>query len=309
MTQRLLAFAATRGGVFTTPQAAALDVDEHGLARLATAGTVVRVRRNAYVDGEVWRAADGEGRLALRAKAVLSARGSGRASHQSALALHRIPVYAAPLDVVDLMDQVSRPRVKGGVRVHPAVVGLGRAAADYCPTVSVPAALAQVIARHGRVTGVVATDHALRHGQASLPSVTEALDRLSLSTRLRRRADAIVAACDPLCESVGESRARLLLTDILVTTPHRLRSQVEIRDDTGRFVARVDLLVGQRVVVEFDGLVKYAGAEGRDALVAEKRREDALRALGFVVIRLVWADLDRPAHVSALLRRALASVA
>ena len=63
--------------------------------------------------------------------------------------------------------------------------------------------------------------------------------------------------------------------------------------------ARVDLLVGDRVVVEFDGLVKYEGAEGRAALAAEKRREDWLRSLGYEVVRLTWADLDRPRRVDA----------
>jgi len=47
-------------------------------------------------------------------------------------------------------------------------------------------------------------------------------------------------------------------------------------------------------VVEFDGAVKYAGADGRAALVAEKLREDRLRALGYEVVRIVWSDLARP---------------
>jgi hypothetical protein len=47
--------------------------------------------------------------------------------------------------------------------------------------------------------------------------------------------------------------------------------QVDIHEEHGRFVARVDFLFRkQRVVVEFDGLTKYAGADGREALVAEK---------------------------------------
>jgi hypothetical protein len=52
--------------------------------------------------------------------------------------------------------------------------------------------------------------------------------------------------------------------------------------------------------------VKYAGADGREALVREKRREDALRALGFRVVRLTWADLRRPERILAMLRRAAA---
>lgn len=71
--------------------------------------------------------------------------------------------------------------------------------------------------------------------------------------------------------------------------------QVEIRDERGNFVARVDFLFrAQRTVVEFDGLVKYGGANGRQALVDEKRREDALRSLGYQVVRLIWRDLHNP---------------
>ena len=70
-------------------------------------------------------------------------------------------------------------------------------------------------------------------------------------------------------------------------------------------MARVDHLVGERVVVEFDGLVKYAGAEGRGALAAEKAREDLLRSLGYEVVRLTGADLDRPQRVDAMVRAAL----
>jgi hypothetical protein len=40
-------------------------------------------------------------------------------------------------------------------------------------------------------------------------------------------------------------------------------------------VARVDLLVGDRVVVEFDGAVKYAGDASGRALFEEKRRRPA----------------------------------
>ena len=104
----------------------------------------------------------------------------------------------------------------------------------------------------------------------------------------------------------GASRgARLLLVDL----GHDVRSQVRIPDTTGAVFARVDLLVGTWVVVEFDGLVKYEGAEGRAALAAEKAREDRLRAMGYEVVRLTWADLARPHRVQALVRSALERVA
>jgi very-short-patch-repair endonuclease len=67
-------------------------------------------------------------------------------------------------------------------------------------------------------------------------------------------------------------------------------------------------VVGTRVLVEFDGAVKYA--DGRRAtLFEEKRREDALRREGWVVVRLVWADLDDPERVRRLVLDAVARAA
>ena len=71
-------------------------------------------------------------------------------------------------------------------------------------------------------------------------------------------------------------------------------------------LARVDLLVGEGIVVEFDGAVKYAGGASGRALSEEKRREDPLRELGFEVVRVTWADLDHPDWVLARVRAALA---
>ena len=59
-------------------------------------------------------------------------------------------------------------------------------------------------------------------------------------------------------------------------------------------------------MVEFDGAVKYDGAEGREALVAEKKREDRIRELGYQVVRLTWAELADPHRLLARIRSALA---
>lgn len=73
---------------------------------------------------------------------------------------------------------------------------------------------------------------------------------------------------------------------------------MEIRTRDGRLVARVDFLFRQeRIVIEFDGAMKYDGVSGRDAL----------RALGFRVVRLTWADLHHPERVLAALTAAAAA--
>ena len=62
---------------------------------------------------------------------------------------------------------------------------------------------------------------------------------------------------------------------------------------------------------EFDGLVKYLtparpGESPADVVIREKKREDLIRELtGWLSIRLVWADLHRPARTAARIRKQL----
>jgi very-short-patch-repair endonuclease len=156
--------------------------------------------------------------------------------------------------------------------------------------VSTETALVQTAVRHGLKAAVVAADAALHEGLVSDDKLVEAAGRLELGVRSSTRVERL--------------RTRLLLSGLGLS----FRSQVDIRDDTG-FVGRVDFLVEDRVVVEFDGLVKYEGAEGRESLAREKRREDRLRAAGYEVVRLTWADLARPDRVARLVREAAARAA
>lgn len=72
-------------------------------------------------------------------------------------------------------------------------------------------------------------------------------------------------------------------------------------------MARVDFLFKeQRTVVEFDGLAKYAE---RSDLIREKAREDALRALGYSVVRITWVDLAKPMLVRAKVMQGFALAA
>lgn len=303
MSEHLLALAAAHHGVISTRDATRLDVDPNALADLVRAGTVVRVRRGAYVVGELWAPASPERRLDLRTRAVLHARGRSdeAATHQSALAVHGLPLHGVPTDVVDLSGRVARVRRSTALRVHPADATLPVAVVNGCPTVSAEVALAQVALRDGRDPAVVAADRALAAGLVDLDLVLALVARLAESTRQAARAERWLRQTDASSESVGETRTRLLLVDL----GHEVRTQVRIPDASGMVLARVDLLVGERVVVEFDGLVKYAGADGRAALAAEKGREDLLRSLGHEVVRVTWADLARPHRVEAMVRSAL----
>ena len=85
--------------------------------------------------------------------------------------------------------------------------------------------------------------------------------------------------------------------------------QVMLRD--GEFVAVVDLMLDDvPVAIEFDGFVKYGrrrlwtvDAALADVVVAEKIREDHIRALRYAMVRVIWRDFDR----LVLLRRRIVS--
>jgi len=62
-----------------------------------------------------------------------------------------------------------------------------------------------------------------------------------------------------------------------------------------------------KVAVEFDGRVKYEGGDGGAAFYQEKRRQDALEERGWLVVRVMWEDLQQPDAVVARLWEALRS--
>ena len=88
--------------------------------------------------------------------------------------------------------------------------------------------------------------------------------------------------------------------------------QVRVNGPTGTFIGRTDLGYPELgVLFEFDGLVKYRkllrpSEEPSDVVVAEKRREDMIRDMGFVVVRLRWAELDDPVALLAKINSGIA---
>lgn len=298
----LTARSACQDGVFTVRDAAACGVDARTLRRLVAAGTVVRVAPSAYADGLRYAAGSAEQRHALTARAVvLTFQGRAVASHASALTVLGIPVLDADLGRVHLArtaDDLSR---RGRYIVLHGSYGPG----TWCPGEPCVAPALAVLGNamvSGTESGAAAMDRALATGLVTAADLQAGLERLASWPGVGK-ARLAVALADGRAESVGETRARLLLGAIGFAD---LVPQARIADADGHVVARVDFLLGGRVVVEFDGAVKYDGVEGRAALVAEKRREDRLRSMGYEVVRLVWADLSDPLRVRLLVRSALA---
>jgi very-short-patch-repair endonuclease len=149
------------------------------------------------------------------------------------------------------------------------------------------------------IEGVAALDVLLARDVVDRPELEHALATLS-SPRGARRARRAVELADPRAESPQESRVRVLLA--LAGLP--AVPQFTVRDADGSFVARVDLAYpDQRVAVEYDG-VWHAD---RSQLIRDRRRLNALVAVGWTVLHVTAADLREPAVLVARVRALLAA--
>jgi len=293
----LLAVARTQFGMLTTAQATGVGLSAPMLVSLVKAGVLRHPGRGLYAvealadpEPQVWHRQLCAGALLLYPDAVLAG--------TSAVLAHGIPVWGAPLGMPSILRPVSRAGGMSAFWVRPT---RGEVVSTAWGPASDPAtALVQHAVDHGIVTGVVSADGALREGIVSLERLTARAAEVATWPHSSRAAS-MLRLVDGRRESVGESRCGVALAMAgIAVTP-----QVTITDASGSFVARVDFLVdGTMVVVEFDGKVKYAAGDP-EVLWHEKRREDRLRALGYVVVRVTWAQLERPGAVAAAVRAAL----
>ncbi|NHA70309.1 type IV toxin-antitoxin system AbiEi family antitoxin domain-containing protein [Phycicoccus flavus] len=299
----LARLAATQRGVFTTRQARATGVGAYALERLLDQGALGHPCRGLYTVESIVADLGPEDRHRALCTGALLLYPDASFTSVSAVLAHELPVWGAAMARPHLHRPIERSvGVKGfWIRPRPQTPGRpGQTTTGLGPADDVATALVQLAMDHGMSSGVVSADAALHAGRVTRDALEEAVS-LVATWPASSRPRAMLTHVDGRSESVGESRCRVDLgVHGISTVP-----QVEIRDDDGRFVARVDLLVeGTRVVVEFDGRLKYADGDPR-VLYAEKAREDRLRALGYVVVRISWADLEA-GRVVAKVRRALA---
>jgi very-short-patch-repair endonuclease len=296
MNPELRDVAATHDGLFTTAEALAAGHDAWGLLRLVECRAVVHLARGLYAVAPASPLSAEEAHRRLARGGLLLYDDAVLAGH-SALATRGLPVWGANLGRAHLLRPVKREVLTERFVFRPMCALLDHLdMEERCARL--PLALVQHTLEHGAVPGVVAADAALHRGLVSMDGLgwaCEVVKGWPRSSRVR----SMLAHVDERSESVGESRLRfgLAVAGIAVVP------QVVIEDRRGRFVARVDFLVeGTNIVIEFDGKVKYRDG-GAEALMSEKRREDSLRRLGYVVIRVTWADLERMPMVVGWIRR------
>jgi len=275
------------------------------LTSLSRHGELRHLRRGAY--SRTPEAVDEAGGHRELVTATLPLLGPSVVSHLSAAVLHQLPLPAGRLNLV----QVTQPgagsgRRRGHVHRHAAPLQPDEVVeVEGMPVTS----LARTVVDLGRslpfADAVAVADAALRQGldPDELGAALARATRRSGVAAARR----VVNFADGRSESAGESHSRVVL-HALGLAPSTL--QMEVHGPGGRLLGRCDFAWEEhRTVGEFDGFVKYGrllrpGQTVADVVYAEKLREDALRDVGWQVVRWRWSDLQREVLLADRLTRA-----
>jgi len=153
--------------------------------------------------------------------------------------------------------------------------------------------------RRDLVESVVAVDMALHGGVVTMAQLESYAAANSGAKGIRRLRYAVKWA-EPLSASPMESRLRMELVRARLPRPV---VQAELFDASGGFLGRADLYYPDRRLA-----IEYDGANHRDRLEADMRRQNAILAAGFHLLRFTASDLRQRGSAAAQVRQARATL-
>lgn len=306
---------------FITPESK--FVDEHAarrLSRLAASGKLIRVRRGLYLPADFWEAQKPWEKYCIRIQAVHElAAARPIFARESAAQIMGLPLIRIPAEVQTVVamgksgGQSSRgvrrvnaiegdppPWEMFGLLVTPPVQ-TARDMAVRLPLTQSLAAMDKVL--QGKIlpgsprnVSLIFTADDVRGSALLLPNDTQ-----------RGRVERVLEVANGLSQSAGESLGRALMIQNGFPTP---LLQVPFRDRRGLIGLPDFDWEEHKTLGEFDGYEKYSaqkylkGKTPSQVVVEEKKREDRLRAQGYMVVRWTWDDLRDPRRLVALLHEA-----
>lgn len=292
--------------------------DHSSIYRAVARGDLYRVLTGVYLPSAQWSALDRDRRrLALiDANGLLHPR-DGPYSHLSAAALWGLPIvdrWPDRLEVlvpegIELRSRRSLQRRSGPPDARMTVI-------DDHRTTSLARTVIDVARTTSTALSVAMADRAMRvppegaRGVAAASlrgaDLREQLDLLS-GTRGIVRATRAVELADGMSGSPGESVSRVAMHALGFPAP---KLQHAFWDGEG-LIGIADFWWPEfGLIGEFDGFGKYlresltGGRSVADIVLAEKKRENRLRALGPTVARWGWADARSPRRLEAILTAA-----
>jgi very-short-patch-repair endonuclease len=209
---------------------------------------------------------------------------------------------ADPLNPIEVLVGPDRGvRSRPGLYVRRCVIQSGDLeTVRGMPATTLHRTLADLCCWRSAVEALVVVDMAVEAG------ATDAVQIANYANSIRGKAGSVrlrkLAQIAEPAESAMETRLRWLFLRSGLPRPE---VQVDIRVSAGAFVARADLYYpSARLIVEFDG------ANHKDRLISDYRRQNLILNAGYRLLRYTTADLrDRPDVIVAQVRAALAGPA
>ncbi|MFJ5957788.1 type IV toxin-antitoxin system AbiEi family antitoxin domain-containing protein [Paenarthrobacter sp. NPDC092416] len=294
--------------VASTPELARRGLGDRALTAGVRSGKLLRLRRGAYVRASDWRPRKPWEQDLLRIQA-----------HQCATAVESIYSHVSAARLHGCSDWDSGPLVHVTTPFSPAPASsgsdvaahAGRLCREEIVEVTTPwrhpartTSLERTVVDCARMLdferALVIADQAIRRG-ADPQKMQDYVDSGRI-TRGARRLRRVLEFADGRSESVGETRTRVLLSKLAI--PEAVL-QLEVATSIGTY--RGDFGWKEaRVILEFDGRAKYFdNAPTEEVIFQERRREKALRGMGWEIVRIEWDDLSKPWDIEQRLKVAL----
>lgn len=292
---------AEHDGLILRERVLSSGVDPDQLVVALRTGRLFRVQRGVYGA----RSAQPDPLARARAAVLSSGVADAVASHQTAARAHGFDVPARPVTEHVTVHRDQRRVRRRDLVFHSRTLAMGEVQfLGGVPLTTQARTVFDLATLVPRLEAVWCVDDVLRRGLVSRP----ALRRVSEQHRSGRgdaRARTRLAEADGIAESILETAGRLALADADVELPV---AQLEVRDNDGRIVARLDGGYPLRkLALEFDGRSVHSAPE---AVFRDRRRQNALEALGWRVLRFTWWDVVHDTgRFVATVRSALARAA
>jgi hypothetical protein len=274
---------------FRRGDAARYGLTDADVRRLLSHGVLVRLAHGLLTGyRRVELAVETPQQVALRAQALQHRYPHSAVGLQSAAVLHRLWLIGGS-GPVRLLRESGYPRCRFDVMVETAPLPSEHlTVVEGVVATTAARTAADLIARLPGGEALAILDSGLRAGVDLSEVRTITGERCAGGSDA---ADRILTLADARSQSALESVSRWAFHLGRLPPPEL---QVLLGDDDGPF-ALVDFLWREQAVIgEADGLLKYD--EGGPALRAEKKRQQRLEALGFVVVRWGFEDITRRPH-------------
>ncbi len=314
-------------GPVSLSSAEAAAIPRGRLRSAVASGGLMVIRRGFVVPAADWQAAAAPTRRSWALGVATAVWAGSFGSHDTAALEWRMPDYLVDVAGDPPMTHITcegRARTEGWVRVHGCdtapeaatmidgrpVTSLVRTAVDMCATRSFRSSIVFMDAAMRRAVEI---DHGTARLRSAVidPVVRECMahrfdaavapySRHRWVTRVRRA----IRCADPAAETVLESLSRVAMVEHAIPLP---RCGVPLTGDDGRTYWADFYWDDLRLVGEADGALKYVEPE---VLVAEKRRQEALEARGYRVVRWGMPEVSPSSEVMiARIRRAFTDAA